>query len=164
MLSGGLSNWLPEQANDKNSTLYKQLVQLIGNSFAINSSRQDAKNFLDVAQQKGYTLAFNNAQLQHTTGKTLGLFADSGMANGIVETQNRSDARHVQPTLKEMSEQALKILDRNEQGFFLMIESGQIDWAAHRNDTGLLLHEMLCFNDTLNAVLDWAENRQDTRS
>ncbi|MDO9269271.1 MAG: alkaline phosphatase [Methylobacter sp.] len=43
-----------------------------------------------------------------------------------------------------------------------MIESGQIDWAAHRNDTGLLLHEMLRFNDTLNAVLDWAENRQDT--
>ena len=43
-----------------------------------------------------------------------------------------------------------------------MIEAGQIDWAAHRNDTGLLLHEMLKFNDTLNTVLDWAANRQDT--
>jgi len=94
-------------------------------------------------------------KLQQATGKTLGLFADSGMANGIVETQNRGDAQHVQPTLKEMSEQALDILSRNEErGFFLMIESGQIDWAAHRNDTGLLLHEMLRFNDTLNAVLD----------
>ncbi len=162
MLSGGLSYWLPEQASDKNSSLHQQLAQLTDNSLEIKSSRKDSKNLLTVAQQQGYTLAFNKAQLQQTTGKTLGLFAESGMANGIVETQNRGDAQHVQPTLKEMSVQALKILERNERGFFLMIESGQIDWAAHRNDTGLLLHEMLRFNDTLNAVLDWAANRQDT--
>lgn len=162
MLSGGLSYWLPEQANDKNSALHQQLAQMTGHSIEIKSSRKDAKNLLTAAQQQGYALAFNKVQLQQATGKTLGLFADSGMANGIVETQNRKDAGHVQPTLKEMSMQALEILSRNEQGFFLMIESGQIDWAAHRNDTGLLLHEMLRFNDTLNAVLDWAENRQDT--
>lgn len=162
MLSGGLSYWLPEQASDKNSKLHQQLEQLTGNSFEIKSSRKDAKNLLTVAQQKGYTVVFNKAQLQQAKGKTLGLFAGSGMANGIVETQSRNDAQHVQPTLKEMSEQALEILSGNEQGFFLMIESGQIDWASHRNDTGLLLHEMLRFNDTLNAVLDWAEKRQDT--
>lgn len=162
MFSGGLSYWLPEQANDRGSVLHKQLAQLTGNSIEIKSSRKDSKNLLTVAQQKGYSLAFNKAQLQQATGKTLGLFADSGMANGIVETQNRGNAYHAQPTLKEMSEQALEILESNEKGFFLMIESGQIDWAAHRNDTGLLLHEMLRFNDTLNAVLDWAENRQDT--
>ncbi|MFA6051161.1 MAG: alkaline phosphatase [Methylobacter sp.] len=162
MLSGGLSYWIPEQSSDKNSALHQQLAQLTDNSLEIKSSRKDAKNLLNVAQQKGYTLTFNKAQLQQATGKTLGLFAESGMANGIVETQNRGNAQHVQPTLKEMSAQALKILERNERGFFLMIESGQIDWAAHRNDTGLLLHEMLRFNDTLNAVLDWAANRQDT--
>ncbi len=162
MLSGGLSYWLPEQANDKNSGLYQQLTQLTGNSVEIKSSRKDAKNLLTVAEQQGYTVAFNKEQLQQATGKTLGLFAESGMANGIVETQNRNDTQHIHPTLKEMSAQALEILSRNEQGFFLMIEAGQIDWAAHRNDTGLLLHEMLRFNDTLNAVLDWAENRQDT--
>ncbi len=162
MLSGGLSYWLPEQAGDKNSALHQQLVQLTDNSVEIKSSRKDDKNLLTVAQQKGYTLAFNKTQLQQSTGKTLGLFADSGMANGIVETKNRGDEQHVQPTLKEMSAQALEILGRNEQGFFLMIEAGQIDWAAHRNDTGLLLHEMLRFNETLNGVLDWAENRHDT--
>jgi alkaline phosphatase len=162
MLSGGLSYWLPGQANDKNSELYRQLGQLTGDSFEIKSLRKDEKNLLAAAQQRGYKLAFDKAQLQQADGKTLGLFAGSGMANGIIETQNRGDARHVQPTLKEMSVKALEILGRNEQGFFLMIESGQIDWAAHRNDTGLLLHEMLRFNDTLNAVLDWAESRDDT--
>jgi alkaline phosphatase len=162
MLSGGLSYWLPEQVNDKKSDLHRHIADLVGNNFEITSSRRDSENLLAVAQQKGYALAFNKAQLQQMTGKTLGLFANKDMANGIVEAQNRTNANHTQPTLKEMSTQALKILERNERGFFLMIESGQIDWAAHRNDTGLLLHEMLRFNDTLNAVLDWAENRQDT--
>lgn len=162
MLSGGLSYWIPEQASDKKSLIHQQLAHITGNSAEIKSSRKDAKNLLDIAQQKGYTLAFNNEQLQQANGKTLGLFANSGMQNGIVETQFKDDSKRVQPTLKDMSAQALKILDRNEQGFFLMIEAGQIDWASHRNDTGLLLHEMLRFNDTLNTVLDWAANRQDT--
>jgi alkaline phosphatase len=162
MLSGGLSYWIPEQANDKKSLVHQQLARATGNSIEIKSSRKDAKNLLNVAQQKGYTLAFNNEQLQKSNGKTLGLFADSGMQNGIVETHFKEDAKREQPTLKDMSAQALKILDRNERGFFLMIEAGQIDWASHRNDTGLLLHEMLRFNDTLNTVLDWAANRQDT--
>ncbi len=163
MLSGGLSYWLPEQANDKNSVLHQQLAQLTGNSLEIKSSRKDAKNLLNIAQQKGYTLAFNKEQLQQATGKTLGLFADSGHGKMVLLKLKTVTMRmHVQPTLKEMSVQALKILDRNERGFFLMIEAGQIDWASHRNDTGLLLHEMLRFNDTLNAVLDWAANRQDT--
>ena len=162
MLSGGLSYWIPEQATDAKSLIHQQLAHITGNSVEITSSRKDAKNLLTTAQQKGYTLAFNYEQLQRANGKTLGLFANSGMQNGIVETQQRNDARHVQPTLSEMSAQALKILDRNKRGFFLMIEAGQIDWASHRNDTGLLLHEMLRFNDTLNTVLDWAANRQDT--
>lgn len=90
------------------------------------------------------------------------MFAGSAMADGIEETRLRQDERHVEPTLREMSAEALKILENHPQGFFLMIEAGQIDWASHRNDTGLLLHEMLRFNDTLNYVLDWASGREDT--
>jgi alkaline phosphatase len=61
-----------------------------------------------------------------------------------------------------MSRKAIDLLSQNDQGFFLMIEAGQIDWASHSNDTGLVLHEMIQLNNTVNAVLDWAENRDDT--
>jgi alkaline phosphatase len=33
-------------------------------------------------------------------------------------------------------EKAKNSLSQNDKGFFLMIEAGQIDWAAHYNDTG----------------------------
>lgn len=162
MLSGGFNNWIPEQASNKQAPIHGQLEQLIEHSFPVKSERKDNKNLLYAAQQKNYTLVFNTAQLQHARGKTLGLFAGSGMANGIVEAQNKTSSKHTEPTLKEMSEKALEILDHNPKGFFLMIESGQIDWACHHNDSGLLLHEMLRFNDTLNSVLDWAAKRDDT--
>jgi alkaline phosphatase len=53
-------------------------------------------------------------------------------------------------------------LQRLISGFFLMIEAGMIDLAAHHNDTGLMLHEVVRLNETVEYVLDWAENRDDT--
>jgi alkaline phosphatase len=61
-----------------------------------------------------------------------------------------------------MSLKALDLVNKNPRGFFLMIEAGQIDWAGHHNDTGLLLHEMLRANETINSVLRWLGNRDDT--
>jgi alkaline phosphatase len=42
--------------------------------------------------------------------------------------------RPLSPNLAEMTEAALAILSRDPDGFFLMVEGGQIDWASHDND------------------------------
>jgi len=67
-----------------------------------------------------------------------------------------------QPSLSEMTAQALRLLSRDPDGFFLMIEAGQIDWAAHANDAGWLLREMLRADQALEAVLTWMGSRTDT--
>jgi len=38
------------------------------------------------------------------------------------------------PNLTEMTQAAISILSQDPDGFFLMVEAGQIDWAAHEND------------------------------
>ncbi|PKM12789.1 MAG: alkaline phosphatase [Gammaproteobacteria bacterium HGW-Gammaproteobacteria-3] len=162
LFSGGLNNWLPQQANDKKSAIYRQLSSLIGSGIGFSSQRKDDKNLLELAQKQGYTLAFTKRQMQQAQDKTLGLFAASAMQNGIVETQSKNNPERTEPTLAEMAASALDILSKNNRGFFLMIEGGQIDWAGHKNDTGLLLHEMLRFNAMLEQVLDWAKKRDDT--
>lgn len=162
MLSGGLDYWLPKAAAENDSAVHQEMEAIAERAFKINSLRKDDKNLLDTAKKQGYRLVFNTRQLQQASGKTLGLFAGSGMSDGIVESRNRLDANHTEPTLAEMSEQALKILEHDQRGFFLMIEAGQIDWASHRNDTGLLLHEMLRFDAMLHKVLDWVGEREDT--
>ena len=166
MLSGGLRHWIPKESNDENAAVRKavrkQLEQMTGGSVKIKSKRQDSRNLLKEARAKGYSLAFNRSQMETAQGKLLGLFAYSAMPDGITVTHSQDDPTRTIPTLKEMSAKALQVLSKNDKGFFLMIEAGMIDWAAHNNDTGSMLHELLRLNETVDYVLDWANNRDDT--
>jgi len=162
MLSGGLRYWVPKEVNDKNSEIYKSTTELMANSFQPKSKRKDSKNLLEQAIAEGYSLAFNKNQLSTSQDKVLGLFSNSGMANGIVYSQDKNNPERVEPSLLEMSEKALQILSKDSEGFVLIIEAGQIDWAAHDNDTGTMLHEMLKLNETLEFILAWLAKRDDT--
>lgn len=59
------------------------------------------------------------------------------------------------PTLSEMVNGALNVLDNNPKGFFVMIEGGATDWAAHDNQKGRLIEEMTGFNEAIDAVVNW---------
>jgi alkaline phosphatase len=60
-------------------------------------------------------------------------------------------------SLKEMTEKAIQILSRDKDGFFLMVEGSQIDWAAHKNDEKNLVGEVVDFDDAVGTGLDFAE-------
>ncbi|AJR06567.1 alkaline phosphatase [Photobacterium gaetbulicola] len=62
-----------------------------------------------------------------------------------------------QPSLKTMTQGALNYLNQNENGFFLMVEGGAVDWAAHANDTARIIEEQVDFNNSVQAVADWVE-------
>ena len=61
-----------------------------------------------------------------------------------------------------MTIKALDILAKDPDGYFLMIEGGQIDWAAHYNVAGTMLHELLKFDESIEAVYEWVQGRNDT--
>ena len=63
--------------------------------------------------------------------------------------------------LPEATSLALRNL-KNENGFFLMVEGSQIDFACHDKDSTYLLNEMLDFNNTINVVLQFAEENPNT--
>ncbi|PTB32663.1 alkaline phosphatase [Photobacterium phosphoreum] len=162
MLSGGLRNWLPQSA-DTTATISKQLPSLSATDLSLKSKRKDDRNLLLEAQQQGYALAFNKEMLQQSkTEKLLGLFASSGMNDGIQNSATVNDPQRTQPTLKEMTDKALNILSKDKDGFFLMVEGGQIDWAGHSNDAGTMLHEMIKFDQAIESVYQWAQGRDDT--
>jgi len=61
------------------------------------------------------------------------------------------------PMLDEMTRAALNVLDDDPDGFFVMIEGGAVDWAAHDNHSGRMVEEMIDFNKAVEAVLSWIE-------
>ena len=163
MLSGGLAYWIPQEANTRESQTYSEISTMISNTFPIKSNRNDSRNLLPEASAAGYQLVFNRSQLnRHNKGKILGLFRSEDLPGGIKENSDLNNPNRTYPTLKEMTAKALEILSQNPNGFFLMVEAGQIDWACHANDAGSLLHEMIRMDRTVDYLLHWLENRQDT--
>ena len=80
----------------------------------------------------------------------------------VEQAAKQNEATRHEPTLVEMSAKTIELLDQDPDGFFLMIEGGQIDWCGHNNDAGTMLHELLRFDAAVRLVLDWAKRRDDT--
>lgn len=153
LLSGGLSYFIPKGTERK-----------ITQNFHVKSKRNDGLDLIQMAKNKNYQVAYTKEQLQSTTQdkKILGLFTSGSYPDAIWMHQNKNNVKREIPSLLEMSQVAINKLSKNEKGFFLMIEGGQIDWAAHANDAATMLHEMLNFNETINWVIDWVKKHPDT--
>jgi alkaline phosphatase len=61
-------------------------------------------------------------------------------------------------TLADLASAAIRILSAGENGFILMVEGSQIDWAAHDNDDSGILYEMKDFDGAVGSALDFAES------
>lgn len=59
------------------------------------------------------------------------------------------------PTLATMTAGALNHLGKDEDGLFLMVEGGAVDWMAHANATGRVIEEQIDFNHAVGAAVDW---------
>lgn len=61
------------------------------------------------------------------------------------------------PDLDTLSLAALNVLERDDDGFFLMVEGGAIDWAGHANSISRDIEETVEFNKAVEATVDWVE-------
>ena len=57
---------------------------------------------------------------------------------------------------------ALKTLGDAENGFFLMVEGSQIDFACHANDSAYMVDEVVDFSYAIQVALDYAEEHGNT--
>ncbi|MEJ2400931.1 MAG: alkaline phosphatase [Xanthomonadales bacterium] len=87
--------------------------------------------------------------------RVLGLFAPQGLPLAW-------DRDAGVPSLADMTRHALGVLERDADGFFLMIEGSQIDWAAHANSVAGVISEMEDFIAAVRVALDFAAARGDT--
>lgn len=105
---------------------------------------------------KGYALASNRDELlQSKANLLLGLFAPIGLPRAW-------DRPATTPSLADMTTAAIRVLEQDPEGFFLMVEGSQIDWAAHSNDIVGVVSEMQDFSAAIEVALEYANGRNDT--
>jgi alkaline phosphatase len=128
-----------------------------------SSKRKDSRDLILEAKHKGYSIVANEKDLTaldpRKADKVLGLFSASGFPSAI--DRQPGDQTGV-PTLAQLTVIALAILEKNSQGFFLMVEGGQIDWVEHGNDVASVLHEMLEFDRAIGVVMSFAKANPET--
>jgi alkaline phosphatase len=81
---------------------------------------------------------------------------------GSGQMRYEADGIGDQPHLSEMALIALNILQKDPNGFFLMVEGGNIDHAGHSSLLRTNIFETIEFSDTVQLVLEWAAERDDT--
>ncbi len=64
--------------------------------------------------------------------------------------------------LPDASVKALDFLDKDTDGFVLMIEQAYIDKYSHDNNFDEMVKSMSSLNDTVDAVMEWLGDRTDT--
>ena len=89
-------------------------------------------NIIELAQQNGFTYA-NTVDdikaLNADSGRVLAITPELGGSEAMQYELDRTDE---QLSLSDMTSAAINVLD-NENGFFLMVEGGKIDWTGHAN-------------------------------
>lgn len=66
------------------------------------------------------------------------------------------------PHLSQMTAGALAVLEKEANGFFLMVEGARIDQACHSNDIVRTVHEVVEFHNAVGYAITWAQGRTDT--
>lgn len=114
---------------------------------------------ISLAMGSDYTVVINRDDLLNLNTEAhsyvFGRFGDSYLP---YEVDGLGDLPH----LSEMAGTALRVLDNDPDGFFLMIEGGRIDTAAHNQDITRMVGEMAEFARTTQVVIDWAQDHPDT--
>ena len=66
------------------------------------------------------------------------------------------------PTLSQMTEKAIDLLDDTDEGFFLMVEGAHIDKHSHSNEDDNMTEAMAEFDKAIKIALDYAKADGET--
>jgi len=112
-----------------------------------------------LARQHGYRVVQDANELSQLDTETASMVSGQfGQGHMPYEYDSLGNLPH----LSQMTETALKVLDNNPQGFFLMVEGGRIDHAGHANDLARNIYETIEFARAVAISLKWADSHPDT--
>lgn len=80
--------------------------------------------------------------------------------SGKAETYSKADLRE-NPKLADMTEAALVVLGRDGQPFWLMVESGDVDWANHDNNVDNSIGAVNSGDAAIQIITNWVEKHSN---
>ena len=126
---------------------------IIGGGMKHFNQRKDSLNLVEKMEKELGWKVYDTLADIDVTCKKYAVIADDGHMPPAAE---RGDF------LPRAVKTALQTLDDAENGFFLMVEGSQIDFACHGNDSAWMVDEVVDFSQTIQIALDYAEEHGNT--
>lgn len=121
---------------------------------------EDQTDLYTLAAEAGYTVAKTQAEAEAVTADTgKVILVDEHLADGdsMPYELDRTDDMW---SLADYVEKGIEVLD-NDNGFFMMVEGGKIDWACHANDAGSTMHDTQALSDAVDKAVEFYNEHPD---
>lgn len=133
-----------------------------GAKFFEARQRKDKRDLPAEFAAAGYHVMDSRSQLASAPleKRWLGTFAKSHLPFTVDHKHNAKHQEKV-PTLAEMTEAALKCLERSPH-FILQVEGGRVDMGCHNCDAAGALYDQIAFDEALEVCLNFQKRVPDT--
>ena len=149
-------------AHNANRNKYEQIARdflktdidlVIGGGEDHFNHREDSLNLVGLLEEQGYSVVRELSAINSSSEKAICFTSKDA---------NKPAPFRKPRLLPDATKIALKFLNRNRNGFFIMVEGSQIDWAAHGNNTDWLVSEVIDFDQAVGEALDFASRNKET--
>jgi alkaline phosphatase len=124
----------------------------------------DQPSFYDAAVANGYTIVDNNADFANLApgvGKVIAINETLIIEDGVCPAMPYEiDRQESGLSLADYTSKAIELLD-NPDGFFIMVEGGEIDWLCHYNDAASAILEVLAFDEAIDEAVAFYNQHPD---
>ena len=108
---------------------------------------KDQRDIYEILEEKGYTVTRDKDEilsLDNESGKVYAINPE--LVGGAMEYSIDMDEDSLK--LSDLVSTGINVLD-NEEGFFMMVESGKVDWAGHANDAMSNIQDVVAFDEAI---------------
>lgn len=111
-----------------------------------------------LAKAAGYCIVIDREEMLNLVSGDLPVSGQFGESHLPYEIEGLGNLPH----LSEMTQKAIDLLSQDPEGFFLVVEGGRIDHAAHGNDLPRMVAEVVELARSVDVALRWAEEHPST--
>lgn len=123
-------------------------------------SDKNKPNVYDIITESGYKIIRTKEEFFNLNASSDKVYVQSPALQDNGALPYAIDAKDSDLTLADFVNRGVKVLD-NEEGFFMMVESGKIDWACHANDAMTVISEVLAFEAAIEEAVKFANEHPD---
>ena len=127
---------------------------------SVNQADNGDKSIYEVLEDNGYLVTNDRDTILSLNSDSGKVYAYSPVLQDDGAMMYALDAEDNQLQLKDFVRKGIDVLD-NETGFFMMVESGKIDWAGHANDALANIYDTLAFDEAIQVAVEFAKQHPD---